>query len=75
MAKQRYEIVIENHSLSEYDFNTVKYAMGSKSAKNAIKRADFLLKEDKLGRINLTYYGRQFLSGLAIAAEADLYVD
>lgn len=74
MSKQRYEIVIENNSLSEYDLGTVKYALSSKSAKNAIKRADFLISEDKRGRINLSYYGKQFLMALATAAEADIYV-
>lgn len=75
MAKLRYEIVLENHTLSDYDVNTVKQAFSAKSPKDAISKADYLLGLDKSGRINLTYYGKQFLNGLAIAAEADLHVE
>ena len=74
MSKMRYQITIENNTLSENDKKIVKYALSSKSPKEAIKRSDELIRQDKLGKINLTYYSRQFLNGLAISAEADLYV-
>lgn len=75
MAKLRYELVLENHTLSDYDVNTVKQAFAAKSPKDAIYKADHLLRLDKSGKINLTYYGKQFLNGLAIAAETDLHVE
>ena len=74
MEKMRFQITIDHNTLSDYDKKAVKYALGSKSPKDAIRRADELLSQDKSGKINLTYYSRQFLNGLAISAEADLYV-
>jgi len=70
----RWKYVIENHSLSDYDRDTVNYALKSKSPVDAIKRADFLLKKDRerTDNFNLTYSGREFLNALAISAELDL---
>lgn len=71
----RWKHVIEHNSLSDYDKDTVSYALKSKSAQDAIKRADFLLKKDRerTDNFNLTYYGREFLNALATSAELDIY--
>lgn len=65
--KMRYQIVIEQNGLSDYDKNSVGYVFNSSSPRDAIRRVDSVLKSDKL-----SYYAKQFLYAVATSAEADL---
>jgi translation initiation factor IF-3 len=70
--KLRYKITIDRNGLSERDRGIVRYALQSKSPKDAIRRSELLLQKHKDREIRIPYFAKLFLKALAISAENDL---
>lgn len=68
LYEPRFKITIRNNSLSDYDKNIVEYTFSSSTPKDAIRRAETVLKRNQ----RLSYYAKQYLEALIISAEADL---
>lgn len=68
LYEPRFKITIRNNSLSDYDKNIVEYTFNSSTPKDAIRRAETVLKRNQ----RLSYYAKQYLEALIISAEADL---
>lgn len=66
----RYEITLENHGLSDYDKDKVKYVFTSESPHDALTKVDKLKSTAK----DLSYYANEFLEALAISAETDIHL-
>jgi hypothetical protein len=68
--KMRYEITLDNHGLSDYDKEKVRYVFTSESPTDALEKVAKIKRSVK----DISYYANEFLEAVAISAEADLYV-
>jgi hypothetical protein len=72
MRKERYKFTINHHGLRDYDLEKVNYVFEASSAKDAIRRVNYVYKRAEESKTKLTYYAKQFLEAVAISAETDL---
>ncbi len=69
---QRYELTLRLNGLNDYEKNSIQSVFASKSAKDALYRADEFLNKYRSKEVRLTYRTKDFLEALAISAMTDL---
>lgn len=72
MRKERYKFTIRHHGLRDYDVEKINYIFEASSAKDAVRRVDYIYKRAADSNIRLSYYAKQFLEAVAISAETDM---